>query len=77
MLYTGVIGVVTLVSTYVLLLLSGLELHYLFTNNPAIFAALWLVVLAGLWLNDVVVPAHRGRERLLTRLEDMVLLPQV
>ena len=45
------------------------------TRNPAIFAAVWLVVLAALWLNDVIVPAHKGRERLVTRLEDLLLLP--
>lgn len=71
--YTLAIGAVSLVVTYVLLF-WGFRFFPLLMNNPVIYAALWLVVLAALWLNDVIVPAHRGRERLVTRLGDMLLL---
>lgn len=73
-LYTAVMGIVTLAVSY-LLWFYGVGLYLTLTRNPAIFAAVWLVVLAALWLNDVIVPAHKGRERLVTRLEDLLLLP--
>lgn len=75
LLYAAVIGIVSLVVSYILLF-GGIGLYFVLSTNPAIFVAVWLVVLAALWLNDVVVPAHKGRERLVTRLEDMLLLAE-
>ncbi len=44
-------------------------------DSPWLLLLWWPIILVALWLNDVVVPAHKGRERLVTRLEDMLLLP--
>jgi len=36
---------------------------------------LWLLVLAFLWFNDVVLRAHASRSQLMIRIEDMLFLP--
>ncbi len=39
---------------------------------PLVF---WLIALGILWLNEVVIPAQSRRIRLVTRIEDMLLIP--
>ncbi len=42
---------------------------------PALLVLVWLAVLAAVWINDVVAPANAKRHRLITRIEDTLLLP--
>ncbi len=37
----------------------------------------WLLVLAAIWFNDVVLRAHTSRNQLMLRIEDMLFLPYV
>lgn len=49
-----------------------LQSRLLVSLMPILF---WLVTLSVIWLNDVVVPAQTRRARLVTRIEDMLLIP--
>ncbi len=74
-LYSIGAGLVALVISSLLGIFTGLNLLAIFGQYPLLMLLPWLGVLVALWLNEVVVPAHIGRERLVTRIEDMVLLP--
>jgi hypothetical protein len=42
---------------------------------PWILLLWWPVIFIILWLHEVIAPAHVGRTRLVTRIEDMLLFP--
>lgn len=50
---------------------EGLRLDAL----PVLLLLVWLLALAVVWINDVVAPANAKRYRLVTRIEDTLLLP--
>lgn len=76
--YTGVAAVLTLLAVVIIQFFGFAPgLLILLQTQPQFLLLFWPVILVGLWLNDVVVPVRNGRNRLVTRIEDMLLFPHL